>query len=95
MSPSRLRAFGASSPAETSAGPGAVAERSEFPVNFLVAVVPWSGSKEQLSVERLIVLDGSGQAITSVATGGWVQDGLRPDPTGAFVCVGRTPGRRP
>jgi hypothetical protein len=38
---------------------------SEFPVNFFVAVVPWPGSKEQLPVERLIALDGSGRAITS------------------------------
>jgi hypothetical protein len=38
---------------------------SEFPVNFFVAMVPWPGSKEQLPVERLIALDGSGRAITS------------------------------
>jgi len=44
---------------------------SEFPVNFFVAVVPWPGSKEQLPVQRLIALDGSGQAITSC----WLGDG--------------------
>jgi hypothetical protein len=44
---------------------------SDIPVNFFVAVVPWQGSKEQLPVERLIALDGSGHAITSC----WLGDG--------------------
>ena len=44
---------------------------SDVPVNFFVAVVPWPGSKEQLPVERLIALDGSGRAITSC----WISGG--------------------
>jgi hypothetical protein len=44
---------------------------SEFPVNFFVGVVPWPGSKQQLPVERLIALDGSGRAITSC----WITGG--------------------
>jgi hypothetical protein len=41
----------------------------EFPVNFFVAVVPWPGSKEQMPVQRLVALDGSGRAITSCRLG--------------------------